>query len=42
MFEIGKYKGRWAIFDTISLVWYFCKGGRRGCEKLCKDLNERG
>lgn len=39
MFEIGKYKNKWAVFDTVACVWYFVKGGRKACEKMCKELN---
>lgn len=39
MFIVEKYKGRWAILDTTSCVWYFAKG-KRACEKRAKELNE--
>lgn len=43
MFEVGKYKNKWAIFDSVACVWYFIKGGKKECQKLCDKLNnERG
>ena len=39
MFIVEKYKGRWAVLDTKSCVWYFPKG-KKNCEKLAKELNE--
>lgn len=39
MFIVEKYKGRWAILDTRTCVWYFAKG-KRACEKRAKELNE--
>lgn len=41
MFIVEKYKGRWAVLDTVSCVWYFPKG-KKNCEKFAKELNERG
>ena len=39
MHEIGKYKNRWAVFDTVACVWYFVKGGRVACENFCAMMN---
>lgn len=40
-FEALKYKNRWAVFDTCACVWYFTKGGKRGAEKMAKELNKK-
>lgn len=40
IYEVGKYHGRWAVFDTVARVWIFTKGGRKACERLAKELNE--
>lgn len=40
MYEIGKYKNRWAVFDTVACVWYFVKGGRNACERFAAELNK--
>lgn len=39
MFIAEKYKGKFAILDTKSRVWYFAHG-RRACEKLAAELNQ--
>lgn len=42
MYEIGKYRGRWAVFDCLACVWYFVKGGRKACERFAAELNKGG
>jgi len=37
-FELVKYKGRWAIFDKISKVYYF--GTKKNLMKRLESLNE--
>lgn len=39
MYTVGKYKGKWAIFDTVTKVWYFTTGGKKGAEAKAKALN---
>ena len=39
IYEIGKYKRRWAVFNTVACVWYFVKGGRKACERFAEELN---
>ena len=39
MFELGKYQGRWAVFDTVARVWYFRKG-KAACAALIRELGE--
>ena len=41
MFVVEKYKNKWAVLDTADRVWYFVKGGRKACLKLCEELNKR-
>ena len=37
--EPAKYKNKWSVYDKTSCVYYPTKGGRKGAEKRCKELN---
>lgn len=40
-YQVGKYKGKWAVFASPSCVWYFPrKAGKRNAEKLAESLAE--
>lgn len=40
MYIVEKYRGKWAILDTKTCVWYFAKG-KKACEKLAKEMNQQ-
>lgn len=37
-FLVTKYQGRWAVYDTVSRVYYFRKG-KAACVQLAAELN---
>lgn len=39
IFVPALYKGKWAVLDTVSQVYYDVKGGKDAAEKKCKELN---
>lgn len=39
--EPAKYKNKWSVYDKTSCVYYPTKGGRKGAEKRCKELNTK-
>ena len=38
-FEPAKYKNKWSVYSKTSCTYEPVKGGRRGAEKRCKELN---
>ena len=40
MYIVEKYRGRWAVLDTKSCVWYFANG-KRACEQIARELNNQ-
>lgn len=38
-FEPAKYKNKWSVYSKSSCTYEPVKGGRRGAEKRCKELN---
>lgn len=39
MFIVEKYKGKYAILDTKTNVWYFAKG-KKNCLAQAAELNK--
>lgn len=39
VFIVEKYRGRWAVLDTKTRVFYFIGCGRAYCEKRAAELN---
>ncbi len=39
MFIVEKYKGKYAILDTQTNVWYFAKG-KKNCLAQAAELNK--
>jgi hypothetical protein len=37
---VAKYKGKWAVFDTVSRTFNWIGRGKRFCEKKAKELND--
>ena len=40
MFIVEKYKGKFAVLDTKTCVWYFIGKGKKYCELKAKELNQ--
>ena len=40
VFVPALYKGKWAVLDTVSQVYYDVQGGKDAAEKKCKELND--
>lgn len=40
VFELAKYKGRWAVYGTGCRLFFFIGMGKKFCEKKVKELNE--
>lgn len=38
--EAAKYKGKWAVFDTVSRTFNWIGRGKRFCEKKANELND--
>lgn len=38
--EAAKYKGKWAVFDTVSRTFNWIGRGKRFCERKAKELND--
>ena len=38
-FELAKYKGKWAVFDRVSLTFSFIGKGKRFCKRKVMSLN---
>jgi hypothetical protein len=40
MFTVVKYKGKWAVLDTKTRVYYFIGAGKSYCEERAIELNK--
>lgn len=39
MYVVTKYKGKWAVIDTHTNVYYGIGSGKAACIKLAYELN---
>ena len=39
-YELAKYKGKWAVFDKVSRMFYFVGMGKKFCKRKVESLNE--